>query len=121
MKDAQFDQLMSSLARICAAVAPLAGPVPQPVQVAPPALKAPPRPDGRRDALQAVLEVLDGWIEDCMSNHEASASHQNENRGEECWRTFTPQDIRYMVNDAARTMGLRPFDPTMTGREDWPL
>ncbi len=65
---------------------------------------------GRREALAAVLEVLDGWIKDTRNNHDAMGHRRSENRGEECWRQFAPEDFRRMVNDAARVVGVREFD-----------
>ena len=59
----------------------------------------------QRAALQAVLDALDGWIEGCHENHQAM-EHRNENRGEECWRSFAPSDFRNMVGDAARQLGV---------------
>lgn len=64
--------------------------------------------DVKREALRTFLDVLDGWIDGQKGNHEASG-HRYENRGEECWRRWDPADIRAMVNDAARELGLREF------------
>jgi hypothetical protein len=58
------------------------------------------------DMGKALLDVLNGWIEGAQENHEAM-QHRNENTGEECWTQFAPEDIRRMVNDAARIMGTR--------------
>jgi hypothetical protein len=63
--------------------------------------------DVKRAALMAVLDALDGWIEAVKENHEA-LGHSGESRGEECWRQFAPDDIRRMVDDAARVIGIEP-------------
>lgn len=60
---------------------------------------------GAHRALARFLGVLDGWIEGARSNHDA-LDHRGESRGEECWTQFHPSDIRRMVNDAAREVGL---------------
>lgn len=70
-------------------------------------------------ALYAMLTVLDSWIDGAKSNHEAS-DHRGESRGEECWRQFAPEDIRRMVNDAAREVGVSEFPLPAKGREDQP-
>lgn len=59
----------------------------------------------RARALHEVLAVLDGWIEGAKENHEA-LYHRGELAGEECWTRFHPQDIRNMVDDAARALGV---------------
>jgi hypothetical protein len=59
-------------------------------------------------ALYTLLTVLDGWVDGAHDNHEA-LGHRDEIRGEECWTRFHPQDIRRMVNDAARDLGLSEF------------
>lgn len=56
-------------------------------------------------ALRAVAESLDGWIEVAKENHEASG-HSHENTGDECWRRFAPSDVRIMINEAARGLGV---------------
>jgi hypothetical protein len=73
-----------------------------------------------RLVLSEVLHTLDGWIEGAKSNHQGMG-HRGENRGEECWRSFTPMDIRLMVNDAAREMSLSEFGYEGTQEEDQPL
>jgi hypothetical protein len=67
-----------------------------------------PETTGARQALVRMLSVLDGWIEGARENHDA-LGHRGENRGEECWRSFAPSDIRNMVNDVARELGLAEF------------
>ena len=69
------------------------------------------------DVLGKVLQVLDGWIEGAQEDHEAS-EHRDENRGEECWRSFAPSDIRNMINDAARELGMTEFPAPVEPRED---
>jgi hypothetical protein len=54
------------------------------------------------DALRAVLSALDGWERGTLQNHEAM-SH----RDDDCCRAFAPDDIRRMVNDAARELDVR--------------
>jgi hypothetical protein len=57
------------------------------------------------DMGKALLDVLSGWIEGAQENHEAY-----DHRDSDCCKTFYPEDIRRMVNDAARIMGTRePF------------
>jgi hypothetical protein len=60
---------------------------------------------GAHRALKRLLDVLDGWIEGARSNHDA-LDHRGEPMGGECWTQFHPDDIRAMVNDAAREMGV---------------
>lgn len=56
------------------------------------------------DALREVLAALDSWVEGQKSNHEAL-----DHRGEavNCWDYWHPDDIRRMINDAARATGTR--------------
>lgn len=68
-------------------------------------------------ALTAMLGMLDGWIEGAQEDHEAMG-HRDENRGSECWRSFAPADIRNMINDAARELGLTEFPAPVEPRED---
>jgi hypothetical protein len=56
----------------------------------------------RYDALKTLLSVLDGWIEGSRSNHEA-LDHRTSFDG--CCGQYAPEDIRAMVNDAARDLG----------------
>jgi hypothetical protein len=65
----------------------------------------------KRQALAIVRAVLDDWIKGARENHEAMG-HRAEPVGSECWRSFHPQDIRNMINDAARELGLTEF-PTV--------
>lgn len=60
---------------------------------------------GAAEALAEVLRMLDGWIEGAKSNHEG-LGHRGEPMGEECWTQFHPNDIRNMVADAARQIGV---------------
>ena len=77
------------------------------------------RKTGAHNALAAVLGALDGWIQGARENHQA-LSHRAEPVGSECWRQFEPSDIRAMVNDAAREMGLAEFPAPDRAREDQP-
>jgi hypothetical protein len=71
----------------------------------------------RKAALLAVLGSLDGWIQGAQQNH-VDCGHRGENTGEECWRQYTPGDIRNMVNDAAREVGVTPFPYPANAKED---
>lgn len=71
----------------------------------------------KSSALYAVLVVLDGWIEGSRISHDAM-EHRGEPQGEECWRQFTPDDIRRMVNDAAREVGISEFPYPEVPKED---
>jgi hypothetical protein len=62
----------------------------------------------KRAALAAVMNALDGWIRSVRDEHHAMG-HKGESRGDECWRRFAPGDIRLMINDAAREVGIAPF------------
>lgn len=66
-------------------------------------------------ALYTMLTTLDGWIEGQQANHEA-LDHRGEI--EDCWTRFTPEDIRNMINDAAREVGVGAFPLPKTPRED---
>jgi hypothetical protein len=68
--------------------------------------------------LYTLLTVLDDWIEGAHENHEALEHRGRENVGEECWRSFAPSDIRNMINDAARELGLGEFPTPERGKED---
>jgi hypothetical protein len=59
--------------------------------------------DVARKALRAVLDAVDGWVDGAKENHRAL-----EHRGEQlpCWESFHPDDIRNMVADAARVIGV---------------
>lgn len=72
---------------------------------------------GANGALYVLLVVLDGWIEGARSNHDA-LGHRGEPRGEECWRQFAPEDIRRMVNDACREVGISEFPYPKVPKED---
>jgi len=91
--------------------------VPKAMIKTPPKVRASPDAVAKSAALYNMLIVLDNWIEGAQSNHEAS-DHWGENRGEECWRQFAPEDIRNMVNDAARELGISEFPAPGVARED---
>jgi hypothetical protein len=57
-----------------------------------------------------MLRMLDAWIVIAKENHEAGE--------EECWRTFAPSDIRNMINDVARELGLAEFPAPTHPEED---
>jgi hypothetical protein len=76
-------------------------------------------PGAQRLALGVVLQTLDGWIRGCKENH-GPLGHPLESRGEECWRTFAPSDIRNMINDAATEMGLAEFPEPTEPEENTP-
>lgn len=71
----------------------------------------------KRAALGAVLDALDGWIEAARENHKAM-EHRGENVGDECWRRFAPSDVRDMVDDAARALGVTRFPHPALPLED---
>jgi hypothetical protein len=73
--------------------------------------------EGASLALYSLLVNLDGWIRGAKDNHEGM-SHRNENTGEECWRQYAPDDIRSMVNDVARELGLDEFPAPTHPEED---
>lgn len=70
-----------------------------------------------RQALAAMLQMLDSWIQGAKDNHEA-CTHRGENTGSECWRSWAPSDIRVMVNDVASELGLAEFPAPTTPEED---
>ena len=70
-------------------------------------------------ALYTLLVNLNGWIEDAQFSHKSN-NHRDENRGDECWRRFAPADIRTMINDAARELGLSEFPLPALPKEDTP-
>jgi len=51
-------------------------------------------------ALSAMLGVVDGWVEGAQANHEGLG-----HRDKDCCSTFHPDDIKRMINDAAREVG----------------
>jgi hypothetical protein len=61
--------------------------------------------------------VLDGWVQGARENHDA-LDHRGESTGSECWTQFHPSDIRRMVNDAAREVGLSEFALPEVATED---
>lgn len=63
---------------------------------------------GHRQALSAFLGVLDDWINGARDNH-LVMEHRGESTDDRCWTRFHPQDIRKMVNDTAREMGIPEF------------
>jgi hypothetical protein len=69
-------------------------------------------------ALYTLSTVLDGWIVGAKENHGALGHSRYENVGEECWRSFAPSDIRNMINDAARELGLSEFPISDDPEED---
>ena len=71
----------------------------------------------KRLVLATMLDTLDGWINGARENHDAG-DHSHENRGDECWRQFAPDDIRRMVNDVAREVGISEFPAPLKPRED---
>jgi hypothetical protein len=71
----------------------------------------------KSSVLYALLVNLDGWIGTTRENHEAMG-HRHESRGEECWRRFEPPDIRRMINDVAREVGVTEFPTPLKPREN---
>jgi len=76
-----------------------------------------PETTGARQALARMLQMLDGWIEGVRENHDG-CGHRGEIRGEECWTQFHPVDIRRMVNDVARELGVAEFPDPEKPKED---
>lgn len=74
---------------------------------------SPPKGSGlaaaKRMTLEAMLTVLDGWVAGARVNHTA-LDHQREVRP--CWTRFDTDDIRRMVADTAREVGLNDFTVT---------
>ena len=68
-------------------------------------------------ALYSLLVNLDGWIEGAHSNHEA-LGHRGESTDARCWTQFHPDDIRRMINDVARELGLSEFPTPEVPKED---
>jgi hypothetical protein len=73
----------------------------------------------QRRALMAVLDALTGWVEAAYEDHR-TRGHNSESVGAECWRQFAPSDIRRMVNDACKEVGLKPFPEPRNPVEDSP-
>lgn len=72
---------------------------------------------GAVQALGLLLDTLDSWIQGVRENHDA-LGHRGESIGEECWRSFAPADIRSMVNDVARELGISEFPLPEKPKED---
>ena len=72
---------------------------------------------GQRQALQTLLKALDGWIARTRENHTANG-HRGEPVGGECWRSLHPEDVRTLVNDVSRAMGLGIFPHPYSPVED---
>jgi hypothetical protein len=68
----------------------------------------------KRQALAIFRAVLDDWVRTARENHEA-LGHRGEIPGEECWKNFHVSDVRSMINDTARELGLEPFPVPATG------
>lgn len=122
MNAGQYEGIVGRLDSILAKMA--VAPVYQPERPAEPA----PRPRRKRGplttrdqresaslALYTLLTVLDGWIEGAHENHEA-LGHRGESTDQLCWTEFHPSDIRRMVNDAARELGLSEFPEPAEGQ-----
>lgn len=63
------------------------------------------------NALRELLSVLDDWTTGARDNH-FGLEHRGEPLDSECWTRFHLDDIRRMVNDAAREIGCRePYRP----------
>lgn len=97
MNKEQFEALIAALGRI-------ENRLPEPVA------KPEKLPDefqaGQRQALIVMLGVLDGWIEGAKENHEANR-HRAEPLGAECWTQFDISEIKNMIRDAARQLGIQ--------------
>jgi hypothetical protein len=113
-RKAEADQDPAELAKLYAEPTPAAVPVDRGGPLGAPGRR------GAHRALKHFLGVLDGWIDGAKSNHQAMP-HRGENTGSECWREFAPSDIRTMINDAARELGLAEFPTPTEPEEDKPL
>jgi hypothetical protein len=97
-----------------------AAPVPRPFEPAQSVSASPLDREGKwaaSMALYALLVSLDGWIAGARENHDA-LDHRNEPTGEECWTRWHPADIRSMVNDVARELGLGEFPRPAVPKEE---
>lgn len=63
------------------------------------------RTAGQRQALTVMLAVLDSWVEGAKANH-AALEHHPHPLGMECWTRFHVSDIKNMIDDAARELGI---------------
>lgn len=128
MNAGQYEDLMARLGQILDRMPER--PAPEPERVAavpmertsalmtlPPSTYTDARRRGASAALSSMLSMLDGWIEGFRENHDG-LGHRGENRGEECWTQFHPADIRNMVNDVARELGLTEFPKPEMPKED---
>jgi hypothetical protein len=61
-------------------------------------------------ALKKMRVVLDDWIQGARENCEAD-QHRGEPKNQACGAQFTPADIRRMIDDVAREIGLKISDP----------
>lgn len=104
-----FDDFGEGMAKATAALAQIA---PKDPAAAP---KGSDLAAAKSTALYAFLVVLDDWIEGAHSNHEA-LDHRGEVRP--CWITFAPADIRTMINDACREVGISEFPYPNVPKED---
>lgn len=67
----------------------------------------------RYDVLRSMVNIVAGWVEGAKENHEA-CDHRGEPLGDECWRSFAPDNIGRMINDAAREANCaEPYRPGM--------
>lgn len=101
MNIGQYDGIMGRLGEILDAVKDRA-----PAEATEPAEPAPSmvsgqKPDSRRAALLAMLNHVDDWAEWAQGEHEALG-----HREKDCCGVFHPDDVRRMINGAAREIGL---------------
>lgn len=77
-----------------------------------PAYKPQPDPNrvGKVEALDALADVLAGWVDGAKANHDA-LGHRGEPAGEECWTRFYAGDITNMIDDAARQVDVYGYQP----------
>lgn len=121
MNAGQYEGLMARLGEILDRMperkAPASPAAPEPARpVAPHSLAE----EGRQAAslaLYTLLTVLDGWVEGAHENHEA-LGHRGESTDAQCWTQFHPVDIRAMINDAARELGVGEFPRPDLAKED---
>jgi hypothetical protein len=116
MDDKQYDNLMAVLEKILDRMPVRDSRDPAPVGT-PARAKMTEVAADKRQALAVMRAVLDDWVKGARENHDA-LGHRRENAGEECWRTFHASDIRTMINDAARELGVAEFPAPAKPEED---
>lgn len=57
------------------------------------------------DALRRMRIMVESWVAQQQEEHEANG-HRREDVGQPCWNRWHPNDIRTMINDTARELGV---------------